>query len=89
VLQHDTIFFVQSSAVRGLRLWHVFKENCGANVWKQRYGKRAVNELKAVETYKKIVTNYACFRQTTMLTTKIIKETIENIFQFDLVNDES
>ena len=32
VLQHDTIFFVQSSAVRGLRLWHVLKKNCGANV---------------------------------------------------------
>ena len=58
LLQHDTIFFVQSSAVRGLSLWHVFKENCGANIWKQRYGKswrgkRAVNELRAVETYKK------------------------------------
>ena len=33
VLQHDTIFFVQSFAVRCLRLWHVLKENCGANVW--------------------------------------------------------
>jgi len=33
VLQHDTIFFVQSSTVRGLRLWHVRKEKCGANVW--------------------------------------------------------
>jgi len=62
VLQHDTIFFVQSSAVRVLRLWHVFKENCSTNVWKQQYGKRAVNELRAVETYKKtkkVVTNYA------------------------------
>jgi len=57
VLQHDTIFFVQSSAVRGLRLWHVLKQIYGANVWKQRYGKRAVNELRAVETNKKIVTN--------------------------------
>jgi len=26
VLQHDTIIFVQSSAVRGLRLWHVLKQ---------------------------------------------------------------
>jgi len=25
--------FVQSSAVRCLRLWHVLKENYGANVW--------------------------------------------------------
>ena len=33
VLQHDTIFFVQSSAVRGLRLWHVLKENCVVNIW--------------------------------------------------------
>ena len=33
VFQHDTIFFVQSSAVRGLRLWHILKENCSANVW--------------------------------------------------------
>jgi len=52
----------------------------------QRYGKRAVNELRAMETYKKqkIVTNYACFCQTTMLTPKLTKETIENLFQFDL-----
>jgi len=33
VLQHDTIFYVQSSAVRGLRSWLVLKEKCGANVW--------------------------------------------------------
>ena len=33
VFQHYTIFFVQSFAVRGLRLWHVLKENCSANVW--------------------------------------------------------
>ena len=32
VFQHDTIFFLQRSAVRGLRLWHVLNENCGANV---------------------------------------------------------
>jgi len=33
VLQHCTIIFVQSSAARALRLWHVLKENCGANIW--------------------------------------------------------
>jgi len=57
----------------------------------QRYGKRAVNELRPMETYKKkkIVTNYACFCQTTMLTPKIIKETTENLFQFDLDHDKS
>ena len=38
---------------------------------------------------KKIVANYACFCQTTMLTPKIIKETIENLFQFGLDNDKS
>jgi len=32
---------------------------------------------------KKIVTNYACYCSTTMLTSKITKETIENISQFD------
>jgi len=33
---------------------------------------------------KKIVTSYACFCLTTMLASKIIKENIENLFQFDL-----
>jgi len=33
---------------------------------------------------KKIVTNYACYCLTTMLASKIIKETIEHVFQFDL-----
>jgi len=42
-----------------------------------------------METYKKIVNNYACFCQTTMLTLKIIKETIKNLFQFDPDNDKS
>jgi len=55
----------------------------------QRYARGAVKELRAVETYKKIVSNYACFCQTTMLTPKIIKETIKNLLQFDLGNDKS
>jgi len=72
----------------------------------QRHGKKAVNELRVIETYKKTKkklckwgqhccltkasSNYACFyRQTTMLTQKIIKETIENLFQFDIDNDKS
>ena len=42
----------------------------------QRYGRGAVKELRAMETYKKIASNCACFCQTTMLTPKIIKETI-------------
>jgi len=33
---------------------------------------------------KKIVTNYACYFSTTMLTSKKIQETVENLFQFDL-----
>jgi len=33
---------------------------------------------------KKIVTNYACYRSTTMLASKMIKETIEIFFKFDL-----
>jgi len=32
---------------------------------------------------KKIVTNYACHCLTIMLTSKITKETMENVFQFD------
>jgi len=28
--------------------------------------------------------NYACYSSTTMLTSKIIKPTIDNLFQFDL-----
>jgi len=32
---------------------------------------------------QKNITNYACYCSTTMLTSKIIKETIENLFQFD------
>jgi len=40
----------------------------------------------AMETYEnqKIVTNYACYCSTTMVTSKIVKETIENLFQLDL-----
>jgi len=33
--------------------------------------------------HKKIVTNYACYFSTTMLTSKMMG-TIENVFQFDL-----
>jgi len=57
----------------------------------QRYGKRAVNELRAMETYKKTknCSNYACFCQTTRLTPEIMKETIENGFHLDLDNDKS
>ena len=33
---------------------------------------------------KKIVTNYACYCSTTTLASKIIKETIEHVFQFNL-----
>jgi len=57
-----------------------------------------------METYKrqKIFTNYACFCSSTMLTSKIITEIIENpsefsgarisainLFQFDIINHES
>jgi len=35
---------------------------------------------------KKIVTNYACYCSTTMLTSKIIKETIENCFNSIVIN---
>jgi len=43
----------------------------------QRHGKRAVNELRAMETYKKTKKLLpSCVCQTTMLTPKIIKETI-------------
>jgi len=48
---------------------------------------RAVKKLRAVEAYekqKKIVTNYACYCSTTVLTSEIMKQTIENLFQFDL-----
>ena len=44
-----------------------------------------VKKLRTMEIYEKqkILTNYACYRSTTMLTSKIINETIENLFQFD------
>jgi len=32
---------------------------------------------------KKIFTNYACYCLTTVLTSKIMKAAIENLFQFD------
>jgi len=44
----------------------------------QRYDRGAVKELWAIETCKKIVTNFSCFCQTIMLTPKIVKETMEN-----------
>jgi len=40
-----------------------------------------------METYEKQKNRcqlYACYCSTTMLTSKITKETIENVFQFDL-----
>ena len=45
----------------------------------------AVKTLRAIETYEKqkIVANYACYCLTRMLTSKITKETVENVFQFD------
>jgi len=47
---------------------------------------RAVKKLRVMETYtKKIVTNYACFYSTTILTTKIIKETRKVCFNSILV----
>jgi len=33
---------------------------------------------------KKIVTNYDCYCSATMLISKIMKGTMENLFQFDL-----
>jgi len=33
---------------------------------------------------KENVINYACYYLTTMLTSKIIRKTIENLFKFDL-----
>ena len=46
----------------------------------------AVKKVRTMKTYenKKIVTNCACYCSTTMLTSKIIKETVDNLFQFDL-----
>jgi len=57
----------------------------------QRYGKRAVNELRAMETCKKTKN---CYQLCLLLSNnnvapKIIKETTENLFQFDLDNDKS
>ena len=45
-------------------------------------GRGAVKQLRAVETYKKIVTNYVCFYSWTMLTSKIITGIIENHSEF-------
>ena len=52
VFQHDTIYFVQSSAVPGLRLWHVLKENCGANIWNLNSCIYACRVIRARFTYR-------------------------------------
>jgi len=43
-------------------------------------------KLRTIETYEKqkIVTKYACYSSEAMSTSKIIKETKENLLQFDL-----
>jgi len=55
-------------------------------------GRGAVKKLRAMETYKKtkkIVTNYACFCSTTVLTSKIIKEAYRKIcFNLTLIYHE-
>jgi len=43
-------------------------------------GQGGVIELSAVETYKKVVTNYARFYLATMVTSKIITEILEKPF---------
>jgi len=54
--------------------------------WNFDWARGAVTNLRTMEIYKKqkIVTNYACYCSATMLTSKIVKETIANLFQFDL-----
>jgi len=49
-----------------------------------RYGSGAVKKLRAMEIYEKHKNRnqFACYCSTTMLTSKIIKEPIENLFQF-------
>jgi len=37
-----------------------------------------MKQLRAMETYKKFVTNYVCFCSPTMLTSKMITEMMEN-----------
>jgi len=44
--------FVESSAVRGLRLWHVLKENCGTNVWNLKSYIYACRVIRAGFTYR-------------------------------------
>jgi len=41
-------------------------------------GQGGVKEFRAMQTLQKPVTNCACFRSSTMLTSKIIAEIIEN-----------
>jgi len=41
-----------------------------------------MKQLRAMKTYKKIVTNYVCFYSATMLTSKIITEMLKNHLEF-------
>jgi len=43
----------------------------------------AVKDLRAMETCKNIITNYACFCAETTLTSKTMEEIIENHSEFD------
>jgi len=40
--------------------------------------------METYEKQKKIVTNYVCYCSTKMMTSKIIKEALENLFPLDL-----
>ena len=65
----------------------------GPRMPEQRYGKRAVNELRAMETYKKnkkIVYQLCLLLSNNNVDPKNdLKKTIEKLFQFDLDNDKS
>ena len=65
--------------------WNIIAQEQGRrNIGRARGG--AVKTLRAMETYEKqkIIYQFACYCSTTMLTSKIITEPIENIFQFNL-----
>jgi len=76
--QYDVIFTLANQRF-GEVFWHDMhiqgsRRTCRAG--------GAVKELKAMETYKRIATDYICFCSSTLLTSKIITEIIENHSEF-------
>ena len=65
--------------------WTVHSDQVRWNIGRARGPPKSSGQLKYMEK-KKIVTNYAFCCSTTMFTSKIMKETIENVFHSMFIN---